>query len=365
MKKVKFDDVIKDITGGNKKIKTTEYLDDGILPIIDQSSKFISGFTNEVNKVKTNRKDVIIFGDHTKEFKYINFDFCIGADGVKILEPINELNTKYLYYFFQTVYLPNVGYSRHFKFLKETEIPLPPLSQQKAIADQLDKAQELVQYNEQLIEKYDELQQSLFLDMFGDPVVNEKGWEMVKFAKACEKILGGGTPSKAKPEYYIGSIPWISPKDMKTSIITKGEDFINENALKNSSVKIIPKNSLLMVIRSGILKHTLPVAINVEELTINQDMKAFVPKTNITNVIFMKYFFHSVSPFVLSKVRAVTADNIKFDDIKDLDYILPPLSLQTEFASHIESIELQKEQAKEALAKSKDIFQGLLQGYFM
>ena len=348
MKKVKFDDVIKDITGGNKKIKTTEYLDDGILPIIDQSSKFISGFTNEVNKVKTNRKDVIIFGDHTKEFKYINFDFCIGADGVKILEPINELNTKYLYYFFQTVYLPNVGYSRHFKFLKETEIPLPPLSQQKAIAAQLDKAQELVQYNEQLIEKYDELQQSLFLDMFGDPVINEKGWEKMKFNKLSYSLNSKRIPLKqADREKMQKTYPYYGA----SGIIDYVDDYLFDDI-----------NLLIGEDGANLLSRNTPIAfISKGKYWVNNHAHV-IKNNNKSNLLYLKYYINSIN---LEKYITGSAQpKLNKSNLDNILINVPPLILQNDFAKKIESIEIQKEQAKEALAKSKDIFQGLLQEHF-
>ncbi len=114
--------------------------------------------------------------------------------------------------------------------------------------------------------------------MFGDPVSNPIGWEKATLDDVCDKIYGGGTPSKAIPEYYIGDIPWVTPKDMKSEYIGNSLVHINEEAINNSSAKLIPTESVLMVIRSGILKHTLPVAINTRNVTVNQDMKAFIPK---------------------------------------------------------------------------------------
>ncbi len=145
--------------------------------------------------------------------------------------------------------------------------------------------------------------------------------------------MGGGTPSKSKPEFYIGDIPWVTPKDMKTKFIRNSIDHINKLAIENSSAKLIPVDSILMVIRSGILKHTLPVAINKVSVTINQDMKAFLPNDKITNTLFMLYFFKVCSYFLLGKVRAVTADNIEFNQIKNLNYILPPSPFKTNLLS--------------------------------
>ena len=84
--------------------------------------------------------------------------------------------------------------------------------------------------------------------------LNIKSQQLVNI---CDDIKGGGTPSKSNPEYYNGDIPWVTPEDMKTIFITDSIDHINEDAIKNSSTKLIPKDSLLMVISSGISQKTL------------------------------------------------------------------------------------------------------------
>lgn len=184
-----FISLVNDITGGNRKFQSTEYQTFGAFPIVDQSEKFISGFTNE-NAIVKRKKEVVLFGDHTKTLKFVDFDFCLGADGVKVLEPVNELDTKFLYYFLNTITLPDVGYSRHFKFLKELKIPLPPLATQKLIVEILDAADALRRQDQELIKKYDELSQAIFIKMFGDPVKNEMGWEQRNFFEIFEVTTG-------------------------------------------------------------------------------------------------------------------------------------------------------------------------------
>lgn len=248
--------------------------------------------------------------------------------------------------------------------VKDLEIPLPPLSIQKAIAEKLDKADALRKKDKELLAQYDELAQAIFIDMFGDPVRNEKGWDITKVEEVCSKIYGGGTPSKSKPEYYEGDIPWVTPKDMKYDYIVDSRDHINEDAVTSSSTKLIPVDSLLMVIRSGILKHTLPLGINKVEVTINQDMKAFIPNLSKTNSIFLKGFFKAVEAYLLTKVRAVTADNFEFSQIKELNFPLVPLKLQTQFEEKIKNIENQKAIVKQQAQQSEDLFQALLQESF-
>ena len=89
-------------------------------------------------------------------------------------------------------------------------------------------------------------------------------------------VSGGGTPSKSRPEIFTGQIPWVSPKDMKCWEIFDSQDHITQEAIDNSSTKLIGTGAVLVVIRSGVLKHSLPVAINRVLVTLNQDMKALV-----------------------------------------------------------------------------------------
>ena len=106
-------------------------------------------------------------------------------------------------------------------------------------------------------------------------------WQLVPL-KELGVWSGGGTPSKAKPEFWTnGSIPWVSPKDMKVERITDSEDHITKVAVEESTAKLIPEGSVLVVTRSGILSHTLPVAVTAVPVTVNQDLKAITPKDGV------------------------------------------------------------------------------------
>ncbi|WP_224993048.1 restriction endonuclease subunit S [Acinetobacter pittii] len=187
----KFTDIVQDKSGGNKKLPQEFFLIDGRYPVIDQSKKFIAGYINDQEYLlKSTDLPVVIFGDHTKAIKFVDFPFAMGADGVKVLKPKDECDTKYLYHYLRYAKIPDAGYSRHYKFLKELEIPLPPLAEQRRIAAILDKADELRQKRSQAIEKLDQLLQATFIDMFGDPVSNPKGWDKVKFENEVEFLTG-------------------------------------------------------------------------------------------------------------------------------------------------------------------------------
>jgi type I restriction enzyme S subunit len=358
-----FEEVILDDTKNATKIKKEDYLEQGLYPIIDQGQNLIAGYRNNHDGLYSN-VPVIVFGDHTRIIKYIDTPFFLGADGVKLLKSKREnLDYKYLYYYFINKQIPNTGYNRHFKWLKKLVIPIPPLETQKEIAKTLDTAAELLALRKQQLAELDNLIKSIFCDMFGDPITNEKGWEVDIVDNVCARIIGGGTPAKSRSEYYIGNIPWVTPKDMKTIWINDSIDHINEYAIENSSTKLIPSYSVLMVIRSGILKKMLPVAINTVDIAINQDMKAFVTNENVLPE-YLLYFFILMQGSIIKNVRAVTADNIEFSLIKNLRIPIAPLALQNQFATIVTKIEEQKALVKKAIDETQYLFDSLMSEYF-
>ena len=134
-----------------KQLKTKDYLPSGTFPIVDQGKNIICGYTEKENKVFMLNKPIIIFGDHTKVLKYIDFDFAIGADGTKPLVSVSDfVNEKYFFYTLRAIisHLGTKNYGRHFGLLKSSPIPLPPLLEQKAIVEKV----------ESLMQKLDKLE---------------------------------------------------------------------------------------------------------------------------------------------------------------------------------------------------------------
>lgn len=221
------------------------------------------------------------------------------------------------------------------------KIRLPDMQTQREAVAIMRKAEAVIAARQEQLNSFEQLVKSRFIELFGDPLSNDKGWQKALITEVCHAIFGGGTPSKSHPEYFTGSIPWVSPKDMKFSVISDSIDHITEEAIAHSTTNLVPANSVLMVIRSGILKHTLPVAINSVPVTINQDMKAFVPNEAI-KVAFLMHYFKAIENDVLSGVRGVTADNIDFKAFQKRTINVPPLELQEQFAAFVEQTDKSK-----------------------
>ena len=134
-----FDDVFDNVSTNGIKIPQNNYLSEGAFPVVDQGQNLIGGYTNDESKVIHGLGDVIIFGDHTRCFKLIEFDFAPGADGVKVLKPSKCIDPKFIYYAIRAVKLPNRGYSRHYAFLKKSKLPLSCLNEQKRIVAKIEE----------------------------------------------------------------------------------------------------------------------------------------------------------------------------------------------------------------------------------
>jgi type I restriction enzyme S subunit len=360
MKLQAFSAILNDCTSKYNKIKKEDYISEGQFPIIDQGQKFIGGYTNDGGLITDIEEEIIIFGDHTKIVKFIDFPIAIGADGVKVLHVNREkADARYIYYFLKSVKLTDAGYSRHFKFLKEIKIPLPEnIDDQIKTARLLNHIETLITQRKESIILLDELLKSSFVKMFDKPNQFSKTDDIKTIGQICH-FKGGGTPSKSKLEYFTGDIPWVSPKDMKYLYITTSKDKITEKAIKESATSLIAKGAVLMVVRSGILKSKLPVAINLVDVTINQDMKAFISNEVLSS--YLLYYFIINEKSILKKVRATTADNFNFDDIKRLKIVVPPSELQNQFDNKVKKVESLKEKYKVSLKELENMYDSLSQ----
>ena len=260
--------------------------------------------------------------------------------------PKDNINISYLYYaicsmhlekYFSGATIPHI----YFRDYQNEQLPLPTLEEQAKIANVFGRIDYFIKKEKEQLINLDKLVKSRFIEMFGDPITNTKRWPADKVEAVCSNIYGGGTPSKSKDEYWNGDIPWISSKDMKSDMISDSHIRITNLGLDNSSAKLVPMNSVIMVIRSGILKHTLPVAINTVPVTVNQDLKVFIPSASI-HYRFLAFLFKMLEKDILAGVRAVTADNIEFDTLKNRKIILPPVQLQNEFASFVTQVDKSK-----------------------
>jgi type I restriction enzyme S subunit len=162
-------------------------------------------------------------------------------------------------------------------------------------------------------------------------------WVLHKL-KYLARFSGGGTPSRDVAEYWGGSIPWVSPKDMKFEAIHSAEEYITENGLCGSTTSIISPEQVLLVVRSGILKHTIPVAINAVEVAINQDMKAVDFDSRLCSSRFFLRWVQGFNDDLLQAwlKQGATVESIEQEFLANTVVPLPPIYEQAGIVNHID-----------------------------
>jgi len=163
------------------KIKKREFKNFGKYPIVDQGQSLIAGYWDKEDNTYQGDLPVIIFGDHTRILKFVEFPFVCGADGTKIIVPnLNVVNPKFFYYSLKSIEIPSRGYNRHYSLLKENKIACPPIPEQKKIADILSTIQEAKEKTENVINSLKEFKKSIMKHLFAYGPVSLEEIEKVK-----------------------------------------------------------------------------------------------------------------------------------------------------------------------------------------
>jgi len=155
-----------DAVARQPKIKRSAYQESGRYPIVDQSQSEIAGYTDDEAGLYTGKLPVVVFGDHTRVLKFVDFPFCVGADGTQLLRPVAGNDIRYFYYALRNIDLTNYGYERHFKYLKKADLPVPPLPVQQRIAGILSTYDELIENSERRIRILESMARALYREWF-------------------------------------------------------------------------------------------------------------------------------------------------------------------------------------------------------
>lgn len=332
---VPFDQAVSDMTGGNPKIHTSDYQTRGRLRVIDQGQTAIAGYVDDISLACKAPLPCVLFGDHTRIFKYVDAPFALGADGVKVLVPRPGLNARFLFHYLKTVRLPDdLGYSRHFKYLRETSVPIPDPEEQRRIADVLDKADAIRRKRKAAIALTDDLLRSTFLDMFGDPATNPKGWPMRSVSDLCASKQYG-TAEKANserrglPVLRMGNIAYwggIDLTDMKWVELSPTET--QKLDLRDGDLLFNRVNSLELVGKTAVW-HGGPgytfagylIRLRLVEHVANGDYVAAAMNTS------------SIKRRLIALAKpSVNMANISGSDLDRLHLPIPPLPLQESYA---------------------------------
>ena len=293
-------------------------------------------------------------------FRLLGVDACVDNNMMGYMINADEAFPEFMYWAMQRINFseivnPGTVPSLNEPLISNLFMAIPPPDEQQAIADYLDaetaRIDMLVQEKEELIGLLQEWRQSVIAEVVtkglnktvamkpsGVPWLGEvpSHWSVEKL-KFFVGFAGGGTPSKDNPAYWEGNIPWVSPKDMKRPRISETEDYITEVGQMNSPCTLIPPLSVLTVVRSGILQHSIPVALNMVPVTLNQDMKALLPSERV-NSRFLAYEISGCQKELREAwvKQGATVESIEHQRMADSELALPPLQEQQAIADYLD-----------------------------
>ena len=256
------------------------------------------------------------------------------------------------------------------KEILSVKIPLPPLEQQKKIASILDAADSYRQKTKALIAKYDELTQSLFLEMFGDPVKNEKGWEVRKLSDFIKSLNTGVSVNSTDKSYSLGEIGILKTSCVYTGIFRPEEaKVIREDEFQR--MRLNPKADSIIISRMNtpeLVGKSVYISEDFNNLFLPDRLWQTEPGHLYHSVRWLSFAL-SFQSFMqeVAKVSSGTSGSMKNISMKkylNLDMISPSLNLQNEFAELVQEIQVQKKQAQASLEKAEELFNSLLQRAF-
>lgn len=248
------------------------------------------------------------------------------------------------------------------ELLKCEPFPRPPADEQTAIVRFLDymdrRIRRYIRAKQKLIKLLEEYKQALIhqavtgsIDVRTGkpyPAYKDSGVEwlgevpehwQVRKLKYVVSFTGGGTPSKTVAVYWEGDVPWVSPKDMTRPVLHDTTDHISWDAIEVSATSLVPAGTLLIVVRSGILRRKIPAAINAVPMALNQDMKALRPKERLAETTFLLAFIQGCEVTLLTEwtKHGATVESIEYELLANSRIPLPPLPEQNTIVEYLDT----------------------------
>jgi type I restriction enzyme S subunit len=366
------DSFVKTRVGRKHQIPAKDIVPVGEFPVVDQGQEFISGYCDDPEKLIDFELPLIIFGDHTRCFKFVDFPFVLGADGTKVLSPNKKLyDPKFYYFALLALKLPSRGYNRHFKMLKERSLPLPPLLDQKKIAHILSTVRRAIEAQERIIQTTTELKKALMHKLFTEGLRNEpqkqteigpvpESWEVVELGELLSTAQYGMSV-KGNPE---GNYPILRmTNQVNGRIVANNLQFVEikdsefqKFKVERGDILFNRTNSLDLVGRTAIHDIDGEFVFASYLIRLRTDEKRLNP-------FFLSLDFNRDETQVRLKsiaTRAVSQSNISATRLKRFPIPLPSVSDQAEIVKAGAGFDSKIALHQSKLAALQDLFRTLL-----
>ena len=353
-----FSDIFVDQTSAGVKIPKEEYLENGKHIIVDQGQNSIAGYTNRETGLYTD-VPAIVFGDHTRIIKYVDKPFFLGADGVKLLKSKKEkANYKYLYYALKNARIPNTGYNRHFKWLKEVFVEYPDADRQKMVVDILDRISEVIDKRHQEIHYLDELIKARFVELFD---LNSCKRETLG---ACTDFVDyrGHTPELSDE----GTIRMVNAKSVGKGFFKYVDEYVTEETYDAWMHRgFAYPGDVLFVTEGHTFGNTCLIPDDMTKFALGQRVITIKGHDEIRNAFLCSYMQTDMFWKDINVYRTGgTAQGIRSKDLVKVEIPIPPVEKQDLFMNFVKQVDKSKVAVRKALDETQLLFDDLMQKYF-
>lgn len=384
----KLGDICKIQSGGTPSRSEMAYWNDGTIPwvkISDIQNKYLDKTEEHITQLGLEKSSAKIFPAGTilysifatlGETCILNIDAATNQAIAGIQVNSDCVFRDYLYYYLlsQKAKVSFIGRgvaqnNINMKILKEFEVPLPPISEQRCIASILDKVTDLIAKRRTQLEKLDLLVKSRFVEMFGDPVENNFNWKTNCLKRVTKKIGSGATPKGGKGSYQNEGISLIRSMNVHDSKF-EYKDLAHINSMQAEQLNnvIVEKYDVLINITGASVARSCVVPENVLPARVNQHVSIIRCCDEQLNHIFVNCLFLNESYkrklLSIGEAGGATRQAITKQQLEDLIVILPPIELQNQFASFVQQTETTKSNIQQSLETLETLKKALMQDYF-
>ena len=341
----------------NNQINSSEVEVTGMFPVVDQGKSFIAGYTDDKSKIIRDGFPYVIFGDHTRCFKYVDFPFVLGADGTKVLKPDPDaFSARFFYYAMLSLDIPSRGYNRHFQLVKEKSIPKPPLAEQRRIAAVLSLAQRAIEQEERIIVLTIELKKALMHKLFTEGTRGEpqketeigpipESWEVVELGNVVDFFNGHAFKSSEAVDISNTQLVRMGNLYQNSLDLSRKPMFFPDDYGKKYSKFVLKPGDLIMSLTgtSGKEDYGFTVEINSvpQTLLLNQRVTRIDIKTTKTIKAFVLYFLLSRKflDYLYPTAKGMKQANLSTHSMKKLKIVIPNKGEQQEISNCFISID--------------------------
>jgi len=339
-----------------RQVKSKDYKSTGLYPIVSQEKELISGYWDDESYLYKHSKPIIIFGDHTKVVKYVDFDFVVGADGTQILSPKSDVDAKFFYYTLLATPIRTLGYARHIKLLKERSFKFPSLSEQQRIVSRLDSAFAHIDELKANAEKQLSEARALFQKALTKAMEPKEGWEERNLGDVAAIFSGYAFKSSVfqkEGKYQVLRIGNIKQNNLRLSDNAVFIDDLDSGVLNKSLLK----EGDLVVTQTG-TRHKrdygFVAMVEKDNLLLNQRNACVRFRNKLSAQFFLYYSYTDLykDSFFANEGGTVGQGNVGLSALKEMKYYTPPLSEQQRIVSRLDSLSAHVRELEEVLQKT-------------